>query len=212
MTAVKKSFTSRVVDSVIQCAKQYEAIYVDRSYLIFSDAFINNPFYEIEAHKDNYLHLTGITTQLSARSFFDRCINGTLTESDIEIGSAYHDPKEAKGNIRRKINSLPLIMGLFSDDTYVEEDFQKNRISCTFASANRFATLGFIATPKAVPRTLLKGNELDEERSYSLSLVLSKARSDKYYDTVVYGDLQYVRHFIKETRHLISPELLKKIK
>ena len=69
------SFKTRVLSTIIQCAKQYNAFYVEQNHLLVSDAFKKNPYYIIQAEKDNYLHLTGVSTSLSAREFFDKAMH-----------------------------------------------------------------------------------------------------------------------------------------
>ena len=68
------SFKTRVKNTLIQYAGVYYTQFVCRDYLLISDAFHNLPFYILSAEKDNFLHLTGVTTPLSASSVFDKCL------------------------------------------------------------------------------------------------------------------------------------------
>ena len=138
--------------------------------------------------KDNFLHLTGVTTSLSPSSFFDKCLNGSLEEDDFDLTSHGQDEKASKGSIRRKIKSLPYIGGLISASSYVEEDFRKNSVFCSIASSDGSCTMGFIAVPKARPKTLLIGNELDSAKAQPLKIILMKSRSDTLFDTVIAGN------------------------
>ena len=74
------SFKTRVKNTLVQYAGVYYTQYVCRDYLVLSDAFHRQSAYIISAEKDNFLHLTGVSTTLSASSFFDKCLNGTLSE------------------------------------------------------------------------------------------------------------------------------------
>ena len=65
-----------------------------------------------------------------------------------------------KGSVRRKVRFLSSLDKIFDKSTLVEESFNKNQVSCTFAVSENSFTLGFIALPKCRPNTLLKGNEL----------------------------------------------------
>lgn len=109
------------------------------------------------AKEDNFLHLTGVITNLSPKDFYNKCISGNLLESDFDIGS-----KQRKGSIRRKINVLSDAMNLFvaGKKIVVEEKFVKNKVVCSFARSDNTCTLGFILENNAKPKTLLKGNEL----------------------------------------------------
>jgi hypothetical protein len=205
------SFKTRVKETAISIAPDYYSYYVCRDYLLISDAFISSPYYIVRAEKDNYLHLVGVSTKLSATAFFDKCLNGTLDESDFEIATHGQDEKHSKGSIRRKIKSLPLITGLFTGSCLVEENFKKNTVLCTFASSDGPFTLGFIATPSARPKTLLVGNELDQAKAKNLKIVLSKARGDDKFSSVITGtdeDLASVYDTIKD---LISEDIYKRI-
>lgn len=205
------SFKTRVKDIAISIARDYYSYFVCRDYLLISDAFKRAPYYIVRAEKDNYLHLVGVSTKLSATAFFDKCLDGTLDESDFEITTHGHDEKHSKGSIRRKIKSLPLITGLFTDSSLVEENFKKNTVLCTFASSDGSCTLGFIATPDARPKTLLVGDELDHTKAKSLKIVLSKARDNDKFSTVIVGtdnDLASVYDSIKD---LINEDIYKRI-
>ena len=39
------SFKARVLNTIIQCAKQYNTFYVERNHLLVSDAFKKKPYY-----------------------------------------------------------------------------------------------------------------------------------------------------------------------
>ena len=65
-----------------------------------------------------------------------------------------------KGSVRRKVKFLPDLDKILSSTTLVEENFVKNQVSCTLAASEKSFTIGFIAVPYCVPKTLLKGNEL----------------------------------------------------
>lgn len=71
--------------------------------------------------------------------------------------------------------------------------------------------MGFIATPDARPKTLLVGDELDHTKAKSLKIVLSKARDNDKFSTVIVGtdnDLASVYDSIKD---LINEDIYKRI-
>ena len=81
----QKSFTQRVKETVIHSAYLYKKYYVEYEYLLCSKAFEKSEYYIISAHEDNYLHLTGLHTDLDALSFFEKCYSGSLQESDFDF-------------------------------------------------------------------------------------------------------------------------------
>lgn len=207
----QKSFKERVKETVIQCAGLYKSYYVDYEYLICSSAFVKNAYYIISSHEDNYLHLTGVHTNLDAATFFKKCYNGTLQESEFGFCKKGKSEKEVKGSVRRKINSLPFIIGMFENVTNVEEDFSKNRIKCALAAGNSSVTLGFVVVGKAKPMTLLKGNELDESKAKSIDLVLRRKSGDDKFLDIILGDVGKLTEYVELLKDELSEDLLLRV-
>lgn len=116
--------------------------------------------YIIAATKSNFLHLTGVNTKLGAEQFFNKALDASLTTDDFDFCKKGQSEKMVKGYVRKKVRFLPKLEHIFSAGTLVEEKFEKNSVSCTFAVSEDSFTLGFIAVPTCRPKTLLKGNEL----------------------------------------------------
>lgn len=203
----KKSFKERVKDTIVENAVAYNAYYVPYEYLLYSKSFKQKPYYIISAHEDNYLHLTGVHTTLSAKAFFDKCLDGTLDESDFDFTKDGQEEKAVKGSVRRKINSLPAMMGIFNGSTMVEEDFSKNRIRCAFAAADSAVTVGFVVTGKARPMTLLKGNELNLSKAACLDLVLRRKKGEDKFSEVVIGTPDILNQYRADLNHLLSVDI-----
>lgn len=92
----QKRFSQRVKETVIQCANLYKKYYVEYEYLLCSKAFEKNQYYIVSAHEDNYLHLTGLHTNLDATTFFEKCYKGILEESDFDFCKKGQNEKEVK--------------------------------------------------------------------------------------------------------------------
>ena len=203
----QKSFSQRVKETVIQCADLYKKYYVEYEYLLCSKAFEKNEYYIVSAHEDNYLHLTGLHTNLDAASFFEKCYKGSLEECDFDFCKKGQNEKEVKGSVRRKINSLPSIMNMFSTGTSVEEDFEKNRIRCSLAAGNVSATLGFFVAGNAKPMTLLKGNELNLSKAKNLDLVLRRRPGETKFSEIIVGSCEQLLEHKSAVNELLSDEL-----
>jgi hypothetical protein len=206
----QESFKERVRKAVIQCAKDYKSYFVDYEYLICSDAFSIRKYYIVDAHEDNYLHLTGVGTSIAKNEFFRRCLEGTLDENDFSFEKTGQFEKVVKGTVRRKIKALPEIINIFTGSTQVEEDFQKNRIKCSFAAGIDVCTLGFSVSNKTNPMTLLTGNVLNMSKAKPVKLVLRKLSGSDKFDEIVYGDIEVVREYISSIHELVSEEIIKK--
>lgn len=105
--AEQKSFKTKVKEEAIRCSKLYKSLFVDYDYLLCSDAFTKAEYYIIQGHKDNYRHLTGVATEVSAETFFDKCYDGTLTEDDFLFEKRNQSESQTKGAVRDKIRVLP---------------------------------------------------------------------------------------------------------
>ena len=203
----QKSFKERVKEILINNADSYKKYYVDYEYLLCSNAFEKCEYYIISAYEDNYLHLTGVHTQLSATAFFEKCYKGTLDETDFDFCKSGQNEKDVKGSVRRKINALSAIMDMFNVGTSVEEDFTKNRIRCSLAAADISATLGFIVAGKAKPMTLLKGNELNLTKAKKLDLVLRRKSGEEKFSEMLIGTGEYLLEHKEVLQELLSEEL-----
>lgn len=205
------SFKTRVKNVAINLSQKYYSYYVSKDYLLISDSFKSSPYYIISAEKDNYLHLIGVSTPLSANEFFNKCFDGSLMEEDFDLSIHYKREKESKGTIRKKIKALPYIFELMDSSSLVEENFAKNTIFCSLATSDGACTLGFITVPTARPKTLLLGNELDSSKSSHFKIILSKSRKEEKFSSVIVGSDQDLSTHLGTIKHLLSDELISKI-
>lgn len=155
------SFKERVAQVAIDQAKQYRDVFLDFEYLLCSEAFIKQDYYIIAATANNYRHLIGVNTAISADDFFERCINGSLSENDFDFKKSGRSELEIKGSVRRKIKSLPFFTAMMGSELVVQEDYTKNGILCSFATTDCNMTVGFINEGKSRPKSLLWGDSLD---------------------------------------------------
>lgn len=156
-----KNFKERVAQVAIMQAPKYKSVFVDYEYLLCSEAFIERDYYIIAATENNYRHLIGVNTSISAEIFFQKCMDGTLNENDFDFKKSGRSEKEIKGSVRRKIKALPLFAEMMGNDLVAQEAYQKNGVVCSFATTDCDMTIGFIDEGKARPKSLLWGDSLD---------------------------------------------------
>lgn len=204
------SFKERVCQTVIRCSKVYNEYFVKYEYLICSDAFTKRDYYIVDAHEDNFLHLTGVTTNMSAQDFFNHCLDSSLTENDISFSRNGYSESAIKGTVRRKIKVIENMIDIFSSHTLIEEDFVKNQIRCSFATGNSDCTLGFSNGLKAKPMTLLSGNELTPAKAKPIKLVIRRPSDSKdhKFDEIIYGDKEALKEYAPKIGELLGDELL----
>ena len=202
----EESFKERVRLEIIKAAKQYKLIYASYEYLVCSEAFVQNDYYIIAAMENNFQHLTGVHSNISPQDFFNRSIQGTLADADFDFIKKGQDEKAVKGTVRRKIKVLPDIMGLFKPGLQAEENFKKNKIVCSFATADEACTLGFSASPKARPKSLIKGNELTNPKP--VELILRKKVGEYLFNEIIVGNKILLKKYQNKIQKFVSEELL----
>ena len=182
---VEESFQERVTKVAITCASEYRDSFVEYDYLVCSEAFGENKCQEIRAEANNYLHLIGVNTRLSPDGFYQKCIDGTLQDSDFNFIKKDQSEKSVKGSVRQKIKALPEMLKMFEKELMAEKNFKKNKISCLFAAADSDFTIGFVETGR--PKSLMRKNQLDEKKRKPVELVLRKKRTEEVYAERIVG-------------------------
>jgi len=197
------SFKQRVINDLITVAPQFKSTFIDKEYLIFSSKTVNRNYYIISSVPGNFMHLTGIKFRNSV-NFYNKCINGTLVETDINIPS-----NKEKGNIRRKINALPNLVNLFNNEVLVEENFTHNNVHCSFASTDLDITIGF-CKPNidnvVKPMTLMKGYSGFNDNAPIAELILERKRGEELFTKILCGDKDIIIN--NGLASLVDPKLL----
>lgn len=203
------TFKQRVAQTAITYATVYESVYLKYEYLVCSEAFSSRDYYIIAACADNYRHLIGVNTEISADDFFAKCLSGTLTEDDFDFVKNGQSEAAVKGSVRRKINALPHFLSMLGSPLVAQEKFIKNRVSCTFATTDKCVTVGYITVGKSRPKTLLKGDELEEEKCRKVDLILRRPTGEKLFDEIVCGDADMITKYKAKIKQLLAEDLLK---
>lgn len=152
-------FEQKTKLQLVQAATAYSRL-IGRSFVIESDAFVRQKRYVMRFFETNFLHLSGVETDLSPREFYAKCFSG-----DIEYGEFWDSPKKNASTIKKKLANLVLIDSFFDADIYVQEDFKKGLVRCFVATSNGQCTLGFVDAKYYVrPNTILASNHLDPSK------------------------------------------------
>jgi len=194
------SFKQRACNIFIQCAADYQSVFLDYEYLIYGDGFTMLPYYTISAKRGNYMHLTGVNSSLSPYEFFGRCLNGILTENDFDFIKPDVSEDFVKGVVRSKVIALPSMKNLFNQKLYAVENFKTGAVTCSLATADNKITVGFEYRINARPKTLLKGNELrkSNKKNLDISLILRRNRGTNEFDTIIKGNTKDLLRFISK--------------
>lgn len=189
------SFKTRVKVCAIENASKFKARFIDCEYCVISKAFHDTGFHILKSLDGNYLHLVGVNTTMPPATFFRKCINRSLSEDDFNFRKQGVDSEDLKGTVRQKIKVLPEMMEMFSGKELMAQDnFKKNKIMCAFASSDKGCTLGFAGSGH--PKSLLKGNKLDNTECAKVDMILKRNLSDNVFSNIVYVnnnvDFEYV--------------------
>lgn len=107
--------------------------------------------------------------------------------------------------MREKIKVLPLIGELFSKELLAEDNFKKNKVECAFATTNNACTLGFAVSGR--PKSLLKGNKLENGKAKKVDLIFRRPRSNKEkYTELIFGNPNDVVRYKEDIESLISDD------
>ncbi len=204
----QQAFKQRVAQAAIEYAEKYEDVFLKYEYLLCSEAFAQCEYYLIAAHEENYRHLIGVSTEMSAADFFRKCRTGELEADDFTFVKKGQTEAAVKGSVRRKILALPDFISMMGMPLLAQENYVKNKVRCSFATTDRRVTVGFTASGKSRPMTLLRGNELDSSKCYAVDLILRRKAGNPRFDEIVYGDPKMVYRYISKIRPLLTDDLI----
>lgn len=203
---MQQSFIARVRDEIVRCAPIYKGVFLDYDYLLCSQAFVHAPYYVIRGHAFNYLHLTGVRSNVPAEAFFRKCYYGTLAETDFALAKSNSISDAVKGSVRRKITVLPDMADIFSPETMIVEGFHRNTITCSFVTETATFTMGFTRTDEVMPMTLLKGSVIDPAVALPLDIAIRCKRGEKRFYEIIVGNEDILQKYIPTIQNLLDPE------
>ncbi|MCD8194876.1 MAG: PBECR4 domain-containing protein [Coprobacillus sp.] len=202
------NFKIQVCNEVIRLSKLFDNYFVKYVYLIASPHFKKQRYYQISASEKNFLHLTGVKTDLDSYTFFIKCLYGILTIDDFDY---YPNVENAhtKADIKEKLHNLNKAIGLFSSDVlFFQEGYSKNHINCAFITSEGTFTIGFIDNKGLLfPNTILNRNKTDLDSITSDFVILRKLKGQRQFDTIVYGNQKQINEYCSDFGYLISKQL-----
>ena len=156
---MQNSFKENVRRQLLVAAQEYFTL-LNKIIIIESNDFTYQKRYFIKFNKSNFLHLTGVISNLNADDFFSKCF-----DSSIKIDDFYYDDVKNKTNIKNKLRCLITISSMFDKELLAQEQFVKNRVICKLATSDGSFTIGFTGGAYCVyPKTVLNKNRLNEDR------------------------------------------------
>ena len=152
-------FEQQTRQQLIQAANAYARL-LGKVFVLESSSFTNRLRYSLRFFPTNFLHLTGVETNLSSSVFFAKCLS-----DQISFGEFWDSRRKNKSTIRKKLRNLINVDRIFETDVLVQEDFSKNTIRCVIATTDGRCTIGFVDNRHyVVPNTILDSNHLDPSK------------------------------------------------
>ena len=110
--------------------------------------------------------------------------------------------KSVKGSVRQKIKVLPDMLQMYGKELVAQEDFKKNRVECAFATADSTHTLGYASVGR--PKSLFQKNELDQDKSEKVDLVLRKKRGENKFTKLVSGRVEMIDRYRSQIEEILD--------
>lgn len=153
-----------------KAAKKYNKL-LGKDFIIESKDFKNWERYILRFYEGNFLHLTGVKTNIKPSIFFEKALTNHLTINDFDCDST----KEIKGYTKEKIPHLLDIDIFFSKNLEIQENYTRGKVFCLIAASGGNFTLGFTGGSGALnPMTLLNRNTINHDKStnnYSITIL-----------------------------------------
>ena len=171
----------RLVQSYKIAAQTY-LTYIGYIYEIHAEGHV----YKVEFNKKDFLHLCGVTTNLSATDFFENCVNSTLTKNNI-CTNQRKDWNSLKGKEKCLLNLQHLIT------TPTDSLFLEDLVTSTFTfpvairNDNRDIAIAFKANKNYVARSLRKArHSVNCSHSYIIDTIYRYPKNDIQNSTLIY--------------------------
>ena len=116
------TFKESIRNKLIIAAAEYKKL-IGIAFIIQSKDFILRKQYILRFHEDNFLHLTGVITSLFAKTFFEKCLDGTIDVNGFICDST----NDLKGKVKEKMRHLSDIGSFFDKELVFQEIFEKKQ-------------------------------------------------------------------------------------
>ena len=142
-----------IIKIVVQCAKQYETELLNNTLkIICEDKHHHHMSIEVYFTERNFLHLTGVETDLSPEKFFDACIFNRIKTENIN--------ERNDGTTELKLSVLPLLITKNLSANMVGDYLQDGiNLMTEEIAGNIRGCIGFVLDKISghyVPNTILK--------------------------------------------------------
>lgn len=188
--SMRRSFSSRdAVRIILEVAPVYAEKMVGKIFLyVFEGQYI-----EVTYRAKEFKHLTGVSTELSARDFYKLALSGRLTPEQVSFDSR-HPAKLCE----RKMGHLQNLSSIVNSDIIVLEEigtasklyrFGFTELDFTLCLNKDFDGEGNPKSDYYIVQSLRDGDSFSKSlRQYECNFIFSKRNDRALYDTLNYSD------------------------
>lgn len=101
----------RAIEIIVRAAMNYKEYLQDKVFLIIYTANGVTKTVQVEFRDSHFLHLTGVYTKLSAKRFYEKCINQKLSVDEFEL--------DKSGKTQQKLMVLPFLHELLYNNCMI---------------------------------------------------------------------------------------------
>ena len=92
---------NKAIAVIVNAAENYSKYLQDKVFLVVYIENTRAKTVQVEFRDNHFLHLTGVCTKLSAKRFYEKCINRKLSPEDFEL--------DKSGKTQQKLMVLPFL-------------------------------------------------------------------------------------------------------
>lgn len=210
---VKSQNKLNAVYTIRNAAALYKANLVGKQFLYYFD----HRFIEVIYKTENFKHMTGAGSALSANTFYQLAVEGKLTGQQIDF-NAQHPYDLA----RKKLTHLERIASLATAESFMLEEIITSTRTYNFGTTDLNFTLCFnqhikdgIVEDEGIyhVESLRHGDNFSKSRDvYTVDAILYKPNDAALYDTIAFLDKSFKYEDLPDTvRKKCSAELLEKM-
>ena len=199
-----QSNISLIIKRIHKISKQYKNELVNKTFLILYEGKAVEITYRI----DNFLHLCGVETNLTAKDFYRRAVHSKLSCKEIQFTQ-----KHPYNLAEIKTKHLSKALSLINRDAFVVSDITTQTKSFILGTTDLEIVLCFdlqinksgkIISPILIPYSLRVEDIPNNKFSnmYEVDYVLSKETGTKHYMNIEYGNPDFLTSYLE--KHSIS--------
>ncbi|MCD8215255.1 MAG: PBECR4 domain-containing protein [Clostridiales bacterium] len=178
-----------IIQIIKQAAIQYESHMVGRSFLyVFEGKTITVLF-----RKKDFMHLTGVSSVLSASQFFKNATKGILRETQINF-----TPRHPYDLCLKKMKYIQNLTDITNTDIFMLEDMTTNTYTYKFCLSELNFTVclsndtdknGNVVSDHYIARSLRTEDSFDRAKNaYEVQYIFSKMNNEQMYNKLMYKD------------------------